>query len=59
MSCYLNQMNDISQLVLEKEKIKEQIMQPDIHWQSRMELYAKIRNINERIHQLNFTQQVL
>lgn len=42
----------ITNLISIKESIKNQIITPGIHWRERLDLYEKVRMINEQIDQL-------
>lgn len=46
---------DVDTLVLLKEHIKNQVVDSNITWHERIELYRKIQSINERIGQLEET----
>jgi len=47
----LNQISDLQTLISIKEQIKDQIIQK-LTWQERINLYRKIKSINERIEEL-------
>jgi hypothetical protein len=48
----LKRINDTEILIVLKENFKDQVLDPDITWQDRMELYKQIQLINERIEEL-------
>lgn len=48
----LHLISDLTQLVDLKEQIKQQVMEKELNWQYRMNLYRKVQLINERIDQL-------
>ncbi|RXT06255.1 hypothetical protein [Ammoniphilus sp. CFH 90114] len=48
----LHLISDLTQLVDLKEQIKQQVMEKELNWQYRMNLYRKVQLINERIVQL-------
>ncbi|MEW9669153.1 hypothetical protein ABLT31_09920 [Ammoniphilus sp. 3BR4] len=54
---YLNSINDIEELNDIKEEIKNQVINSEITWQERIELYRRVRSINLRIKQLEDTVQ--
>lgn len=48
----LKQINEVEYLIEWKEKIKNQIMEPNLDWTARLELYKKVRLLNEKIDTL-------
>lgn len=51
----LKRINDLQTLILWKEQIKSQVIDSQITWHERMDLYKKVYLINERINQLEET----
>lgn len=49
---HLNEIADIEVLFSLKEQIKQRIVEPQIHWEKRIELYKQVQEINQRIQQL-------
>lgn len=53
----LLKINQIHTLKSMKEQIKNEIVDPNIHWQCRIKLYKKIALINERINKIERSKQ--
>ncbi|RKD21673.1 hypothetical protein BEP19_13620 [Ammoniphilus oxalaticus] len=43
---------DVGSLLREKTKIKDSVTNPQLNWNSRMEMYKKVQMINRRIAEL-------
>lgn len=48
----IQQIFDLDSLIHMKEQLKDQIVDPSLSWQSRMDLYEKIKWINLRLEHL-------
>lgn len=49
---YINSVNDVSELERIREEIKEQVLDPQLNWQSRMLIYSQVQFVTERIKSL-------
>ncbi|MGG1664360.1 hypothetical protein [Brevibacillus sp. NRS-1366] len=49
---YINSVNDVSELERIREEIKEQVVDPQLNWQSRMLIYSQVQFVTERITML-------
>jgi hypothetical protein len=43
---------DVRGLIVLKEEIKNRVMDPELSWEERMELYKKVQQLNEKITKL-------
>jgi len=49
---YINSVSDVSELERIREEIKEQVLDPQLNWQSRMLIYSQVQFVTERIKSL-------
>lgn len=50
-------LNNIETLQQKKDKIKDSVVSPHLRWDSRMELYEQVQQINLRIAQIHAQQK--
>ena len=50
----IESLKDIGLLQEKKKQIKDSVINPDLNWNSRMELYKQVQLINMRIEQLSY-----
>ena len=50
----IESLKDIGLLQEKKKQIKDSIINPDLNWNSRMELYKQVQLINMRIEKLSY-----
>ncbi|MBP1933954.1 hypothetical protein [Ammoniphilus resinae] len=50
----IESLRDIGLLQEKKKQIKDSVINPDLNWNSRMELYKQVQLINMRIEKLSY-----
>jgi len=50
----IESLKDIGLLQERKKQIKDSVINPDLNWNSRMELYKQVQLINMRIEKLSY-----